>query len=84
MTFDLQRILESKRALRHQLAALPLAEKLRLLDALRERALCIRPDLSPVQVDNANLREDPATYRMKPGTRKKPATPNTPFPPVKQ
>jgi len=33
MSFDLQKILESKRAFRKQLAALPLAEKLRLLDA---------------------------------------------------
>ena len=80
MSFDMQKILESKRALRNQLAALPLAEKLRLLDALRERALCVRPDLAPGEVDSANLREDPATYRMKPGIRKKPTTPNTSSP----
>jgi hypothetical protein len=36
MTFDLQDILKSKRALRRELAALPLAEKLRMLDALRD------------------------------------------------
>lgn len=42
MSFDLQRILESKRALRRELAARPVAEKLRMLDALRERALAIR------------------------------------------
>jgi hypothetical protein len=42
MTFDLQKILESKRAYRQSLAALPIAEKLRILDALRERALAIR------------------------------------------
>ncbi|MBV9658520.1 MAG: hypothetical protein JO295_10460 [Verrucomicrobia bacterium] len=40
--FDLARVLESKRAHRRKLAALPLAEKLRLLDALQERALAIR------------------------------------------
>ena len=43
MSFDLDRILESKRALRRQLAARPVAEKLRLLDAMRERAVAIRP-----------------------------------------
>lgn len=42
MTFDLQKILESKRALRRTLAALPIGEKLRMLDALRERTLTLR------------------------------------------
>jgi len=42
MTFDLKRMLESKKALRRKLAARPLAEKLAMLDALRERALAIR------------------------------------------
>ena len=42
MTLDLQRILESKRALRRELAARPIAEKLRMLDAMRERELAIR------------------------------------------
>ncbi len=42
MTFDLHMILESKRALRRELAARPVAEKLRILDALRERELAIR------------------------------------------
>ena len=41
MSFDLQRILESKRAFRKRLASLPLAEKLRMLDALRERSLLL-------------------------------------------
>ena len=41
MSFDLERILESKRELRRQLTHLPIEEKLRLLDALRERALAI-------------------------------------------
>ena len=61
MTFDSQRILESKRAYRHALAARPLAEKLRMLDALRERALALRqaarPDKSSV------VRESSAKYR---------------------
>ena len=42
MTFDLARIIESKRALRSRLAQLPIGEKLRMLDALRERTLAIR------------------------------------------
>lgn len=46
MTFDLARILQSKRDFRQRLAARPIAEKLALLDALRERALAIRPTRS--------------------------------------
>ncbi len=42
MTFDLKRMLESKKALRRKLASRPLAEKLAMLDALRERALVLR------------------------------------------
>ena len=43
MTFDLGRILQSKREFRQRLAARPIAEKLAMLDALRERALALRP-----------------------------------------
>jgi hypothetical protein len=60
MTFDLQEILKSKRALRRELAARPLAEKLRLLDALRERALAIRP-VKPAP-GPGGLREEPQPY----------------------
>jgi hypothetical protein len=42
MTFDLNRVLQSKRELRQQLRNLPIAEKLAMLDALRERALTLR------------------------------------------
>ncbi|MDE2059319.1 MAG: hypothetical protein KGL31_11090 [candidate division NC10 bacterium] len=42
MTFDLQRILESKCALRRSLAQRPVVEKLALLDVLRERTRAIR------------------------------------------
>jgi hypothetical protein len=42
MTHDLQRILESKRALRRMLASRPVSEKLRMLDALRDRLRAIR------------------------------------------
>ncbi len=41
MTPSLQKILESKRALRRELAARPVAEKLRMLEAMRERELAI-------------------------------------------
>ena len=60
MSFDLQEILKSKRALRRELAARPLAEKLRLLDALRERALAIRPAKPASGADG--LREEPPPY----------------------
>lgn len=39
---DLQKILADKRNLRRDLAARPIAEKLRLLDSLREREVAIR------------------------------------------
>lgn len=42
MTVSLQKIIESKRALRRELATRPIAEKLRMLDAMRERELAIR------------------------------------------
>jgi hypothetical protein len=41
MTFDLQKIEQSKKAHRRRLADLPLAEKLRILDALRERSVAV-------------------------------------------
>jgi hypothetical protein len=60
MTFDLHDILKSKRALRRELAARPLAEKLRMLDALRERALALRP-AKPAPSAGV-LREEPPPY----------------------
>lgn len=39
---DIAKILESKRRYRAKLAALPIEEKLRMLDALRERQLEIK------------------------------------------
>ena len=60
MSFDLQAILASKRALRRELAARPPAEKLRMLDALRERALAIRR-AKPAPGPDA-LREEPPPY----------------------
>ena len=40
--FDFERIWESKRALRERLTTTPIIEKLRMLDALHERAAAIR------------------------------------------
>jgi hypothetical protein len=54
MISDLQAILESKRLYRQRLAARPIAEKLRMLDALRERALLLRPASASM------VREEPA------------------------
>ncbi len=64
MTFDLAKILASKREFRRQLAARPIAEKLVWLDALRERSLTIRP-ARPTPGTGA-LREASPPYRAKP------------------
>lgn len=66
MTFSLEGVLESKRVHRAYLAARPIGEKLRMLDALRERELAIRggadrPDAAPSRV-----REQTAPYRSEP------------------
>lgn len=66
MTFDLQKILESKRAYRQRLAARPIAEKLAMLDALRECHLAIRGSANRSSAETGILREAPATYRTKP------------------
>jgi hypothetical protein len=66
MTFDLEKILESKRAYRRDLAGRPIAEKLRMLDALRERELAIRGRVRDSTPPDA-LREEPSPYRAKPG-----------------
>jgi hypothetical protein len=42
MSFDLQKMLDSKREFRRKLAAKPLAEKMRLLEQLSERAAATR------------------------------------------
>ncbi len=63
MTFDLVKIQQSKREFRQRLAARPIAEKLALLDALRERALAIRPARAATEADT--LREASPAYRAK-------------------
>ena len=42
MKFNLRQVLESKRALRRNLASRPVAAKLALLDVLRDRTIAIR------------------------------------------
>ena len=61
MTFDPAKILQSKRAFRQRLAARPIAEKLAMLDALRERALALRPARSAP--DAGALREEAPPYQ---------------------
>lgn len=64
MNFDLQRILEGKRVCRRKLAARPIAEKLRILDALRERELAIRNLATPSHF--GVLREKAGPYQAEP------------------
>ena len=62
MSFDFDEMLRSKQALRQRLTSLPIAEKLRLLDELRQRAVAIRN----ASADGSNLvREEAATYKPK-------------------
>ena len=62
MTFELAKILHSKREFRKCLAARPIAEKLAMLDALRERTLAIRP-ARPAS-EGGVLREESPLYRV--------------------
>ena len=64
MTFDLAKILQSKRAYRQKLAARPIQEKLAILDALRERALALRANR--LVSGAGGLREEAPFYRVKP------------------
>ncbi len=61
MSFDFQKIFDSKAAHRRKLADLPIGEKLTLLDALRERAIAIR-NATPIS-DSSVFREDHVPYR---------------------
>jgi len=70
MSFELQKILESKRALRRDLATRPIGEKLQLLDALRERELAIRGRAAgAAQADAGVLREEPVPSAPGPNER---------------
>ena len=55
---NLEDIAKSKRAFRQRLARVPIAEKLRMLDARRERILSIRATPSPPLIH-----EDSPRYR---------------------
>lgn len=58
--FDFDRIWESKRVFRRRLAAAPIAEKLRMLDAMRARALTIRNATG----ERTSAREQAPTYKI--------------------
>ncbi len=62
MTFDMTKILQSKRTFRQRLAARPIEEKLAMLDALRERALVLRASRSAA--GTGALLEEPPPYRV--------------------
>lgn len=61
MTFDLKRMLESKKALRRKLAGRPVAEKLVMLDALHERAVALRE--AGEHMRHSTVHEAPEKYR---------------------
>lgn len=63
MTFDMKEILDSKRAMRRRLADLPIAEKLRMLDALRQRELDIRGSGNSVVPVTAPHSDSPSHIR---------------------
>jgi hypothetical protein len=63
MTFDLAKIVQSKREFRKRAAALPIEEKLAMLDVLRERALLIRPK-HPIAKASL-LQDEPLPYQRK-------------------
>ena len=64
MTFDLAKILRSKREFRQRLAARPIEEKLALLDAMRERDITLRA--ARPTAGSGTLREQPPPYRVPP------------------
>ncbi len=56
-------MIESKRAYRARLAALPIGEKLRMLDALCERQRAIQGNAT--RAHSSVLREEPGAYGKK-------------------
>jgi len=66
MTFDFKHIIESKRAQSRNLASRPIAEKLRMLDALRERELDIRGRSGSTDSARGIVHEESSASRTKP------------------
>lgn len=66
MTVDLQRVFESKRLKRQWLASHPIGEKLRMLDALRERELAIRGRSEHLGPLSGMVREAGTRFRVLP------------------
>ena len=64
MSFDFEKVWASKRQYRQRLATRPIAEKLAMLDALRERQLAIRRARIGDRAEI--LAEEPAPYKRKP------------------
>ena len=64
MTFDLTKIMQSKREFRQRLAAKPIEEKLAILDALRARTIALRG--SRAEAEQGTLREEPQNYQTRP------------------
>jgi hypothetical protein len=63
MNFDIQRMIESKKALRRKLAGRPLAEKLEMLEILRDRSVALRGAAKDRRADVVHERE--TKYRTK-------------------
>jgi hypothetical protein len=62
MNFDWKKTTESKGSLRRKLVARPIAEKLGILDTLRERELAMRNARDHGPAQTALLRESPASF----------------------
>jgi hypothetical protein len=56
MTFEMQEILRSKRSLRERLTSLPIGEKLRMLDLLRDRCMEIAAVRARLRAERAAAR----------------------------
>ena len=65
MKLDLTPIFESKRTSHRRAAARPIADKLRMLDALRERTLAIRrsSNLGPTKKDVTRKEHNTGTWK---------------------
>lgn len=62
MTYDFRRILDSKRQLRRTLASRTVAEKLAMLDDLRERTRALRA--ATTRPETAEARETQLEYQV--------------------